>query len=334
MAPKQKPAAEIGRVEQMGGSWRVRAKGKEGRKNAPLRASKEEALADLLKAREGAADATDAARGFAACQAPTRSKFARVVKNLSSGDAVAVPSSASQHAEPPHPSHGDAEAEASPPAPPPGDAAEPPPSHSDDADPPAPPPGDAAEPPLPPSCDAVAVPSSASQSAEPPHPSHGDAEAQAASPRSRPRAKKFQRISGFAAGRPRTEDDGSERILLIRQPWLDLILSGKKTWEIRGTSTNIRRQIWLAEPSTGLCSGQAVIDAVFKIEHADFLHMQTSTRFADRRILRSLTAMRTSTLGSSVTSRVCLYNCLSNSLQARSLGLEDPNDRCWKGSCT
>ena len=261
MPPKHKNVTEIGNMEQHdNGSCRAYAKGSEGLKRGPWRPCKEEALADLSKAREGAADATDVARGLASLQASTRSKFARVVKNLSSGNAVAVPSSASQHAEPPHPSHGDAEAEASPPAPPPGDAAEPPPLHSGDA---------------------VAVPSSSSQSAEPPHPSHGDAEAEAASPRSRPRAKKLQRISGFAAGRPRTEDDGSELILLIRQPWLDLILSGKKTWKTRSKSTNFRRQIWLAEPGTGLCSGQSVIDDVCEIEHADF------AAYADKHQVRS-----------------------------------------------
>jgi hypothetical protein len=180
---------------------------KEGQEHAPLRDTKTKALADLSKAREGAADATDVARGLAAVrglaarQSKTRSKFAKVKKNLSSGDAVAVPSSASQ-------------------------------------------------------------------SAEPPHPSHGDAEAEAASPRSRPRARKMPRMNGVAAGRPRTEDD-DELILLIRQPWLELILSGEKTWEMRSKPTKIRHRILLAEQGTGLCSGQAIISGCVKIERAD-----------------------------------------------------------------
>ena len=254
MAPKQKLAAEIGSLQQKRRKWRARAKGKEGREHAPLRDTKKEALVDLSKAREGATDATDVARGLAAVrglaarQSKTSPKFAKVKENLSSGDAVAVPSSARQSAEPPHPSHGDAEAEASTPVPPSGSA----------------------EP----------MPSSASQSAEPPHPFHGDAEAEAASPRSRPRAKKLPRMNGFAAGRPRTEDD-DELILLIRQPWLELILSGEKTWEMRSKPTKIRHRILLAEPGTGLCSGQAIISDCVKIERADF------ARHADKHQVRS-----------------------------------------------
>ena len=70
------------------------------------------------------------------------------------------------------------------------------------------------------------------------------------------------------ASRPQTKT--GETILLIRQPWLELILSGEKTWDMRNMPTNIRHKILLAEPGTGLCSGQAIIDHVLKIERADF----------------------------------------------------------------
>ena len=43
--------------------------------------------------------------------------------------------------------------------------------------------------------------------------------------------------------------------LLIRQPWIDLILSGKKTWELRGSSTKARGKIALIESGTGLIAG-------------------------------------------------------------------------------
>ena len=45
--------------------WRAYAKGKKGREYTPLRNTKEEALADLSVAREGATDARDVARGLA-----------------------------------------------------------------------------------------------------------------------------------------------------------------------------------------------------------------------------------------------------------------------------
>ena len=30
------------------------------------------------------------------------------------------------------------------------------------------------------------------------------------------------------------------KALIVDQPWIDLILSGRKTWEMRGTSTSFR----------------------------------------------------------------------------------------------
>ncbi len=45
--------------------------------------------------------------------------------------------------------------------------------------------------------------------------------------------------------------------LLIRQPWIDLILSGKKTWEIRGSRTKIRGTIGLIQSTSGLIVGTA-----------------------------------------------------------------------------
>ena len=66
MAHKQKPGAEIGSLQQLGQKWRAYATGKEGREYTPLRNTKEEALADLTKARENAIDSTDVARGLAA----------------------------------------------------------------------------------------------------------------------------------------------------------------------------------------------------------------------------------------------------------------------------
>eukprot|EP00419_Tripos_fusus_P024615 CAMPEP_0172721288 /NCGR_PEP_ID=MMETSP1074-20121228/78755_1 /TAXON_ID=2916 /ORGANISM="Ceratium fusus, Strain PA161109" /LENGTH=129 /DNA_ID=CAMNT_0013546999 /DNA_START=88 /DNA_END=477 /DNA_ORIENTATION=+ len=38
-----------------------------------------------------------------------------------------------------------------------------------------------------------------------------------------------------------------DRVLIIRSPWVDLILKGKKTWELRSSPTKIRGTIQLAE---------------------------------------------------------------------------------------
>lgn len=46
-------------------------------------------------------------------------------------------------------------------------------------------------------------------------------------------------------------------ILIVRKPWIDLILDGEKTWEIRGNDTKKRGRILLAESGTGLVMGSA-----------------------------------------------------------------------------
>ena len=54
------------------------------------------------------------------------------------------------------------------------------------------------------------------------------------------------------------EDNKQEitRALIIKKPWLDLILSGEKTWEIRGSNTKIRGRIGLIESGSGLIVGE------------------------------------------------------------------------------
>ena len=47
-----------------------------------------------------------------------------------------------------------------------------------------------------------------------------------------------------------------KRCLIIRKPWIDLILSGKKTWEMRSSPTSIRGKIYLIEQGTGLIVGE------------------------------------------------------------------------------
>lgn len=47
------------------------------------------------------------------------------------------------------------------------------------------------------------------------------------------------------------------RGLRIRGPWIDLILSGGKTWEIRGSATRVRGLIALIESGSGTVVGVA-----------------------------------------------------------------------------
>ncbi|ENQ3080414.1 ASCH domain-containing protein [Bacillus cereus] len=43
--------------------------------------------------------------------------------------------------------------------------------------------------------------------------------------------------------------------LIIRSPWIELILEGKKTWEIRGANTKIRGKIALIKSGSGMVFG-------------------------------------------------------------------------------
>lgn len=53
-----------------------------------------------------------------------------------------------------------------------------------------------------------------------------------------------------------------DRALIVRQPWIDLILSGQKTWEMRSQKTNVRGRIGLIEQGTGLIVGECHLDDV------------------------------------------------------------------------
>lgn len=50
------------------------------------------------------------------------------------------------------------------------------------------------------------------------------------------------------------------KALLIKKKWLDLILSGEKTWELRGSNTARRGEIALIESGTGTIVGTCVVE--------------------------------------------------------------------------
>ena len=90
--PKHKSAAQIGSLEQHdNGSWRAYAKGSDGKKRGSLRASQEEALADLSKAREGAANSTDVACGLAALTASRHRAKGVIAQTEMTSSSVAPP---------------------------------------------------------------------------------------------------------------------------------------------------------------------------------------------------------------------------------------------------
>lgn len=65
------------------------------------------------------------------------------------------------------------------------------------------------------------------------------------------------------------------KALIIRDPWVGLILEGSKTWETRSRATRIRGRIALARQGTGLLVGTAeLVDVLAPLTLDDLLRTQ------------------------------------------------------------
>ena len=63
------------------------------------------------------------------------------------------------------------------------------------------------------------------------------------------------------------------RALIIKPAPLDLILSGEKTWELRGSRTHVRGPIKLIASGTGMIVGEArVVDCVGPLDKETYEH--------------------------------------------------------------
>jgi hypothetical protein len=79
-------------------------------------------------------------------------------------------------------------------------------------------------------------------------------------------------MTGRSARARGAKVDGPERALLIREPWVDLILDGRKTWELRGSRTSIRGRIALIKAGFGMIVGTCeLVDAVGPLTKAELL---------------------------------------------------------------
>jgi len=58
--------------------------------------------------------------------------------------------------------------------------------------------------------------------------------------------------------------------LIVRQPWIDLILDRMKPWEIRGSNTSVRGRIWLIQSGTKHIVGQASLVDSFPLTQLKF----------------------------------------------------------------
>jgi len=64
--------------------------------------------------------------------------------------------------------------------------------------------------------------------------------------------------------------------LIIKSPWIELILEGKKTWEIRGSNTKIRGPVALIKSGSGKVFGEANVIDSKELTLEDY---QTSRKF-------------------------------------------------------
>ncbi|MGD6960409.1 ASCH domain-containing protein [Rossellomorea aquimaris] len=64
--------------------------------------------------------------------------------------------------------------------------------------------------------------------------------------------------------------------LIVKSPWIELILEGKKTWEIRGSNTKIRGTIALIKSGSGMVYGEVKINDSKELTLKDY---QVSNEF-------------------------------------------------------
>lgn len=60
------------------------------------------------------------------------------------------------------------------------------------------------------------------------------------------------------------------KALIIKKPWIDYILDGSKTWEIRGSNTKIRGKIELIQSGSGLVLGSCEIIGCKELNLLDY----------------------------------------------------------------
>lgn len=60
--------------------------------------------------------------------------------------------------------------------------------------------------------------------------------------------------------------------LIIKSPWIDLILHGEKIWEIRGSNTKIRGEIALIKSGTGTILGTVELVGSKKLTMQEYLN--------------------------------------------------------------
>ncbi len=75
--------------------------------------------------------------------------------------------------------------------------------------------------------------------------------------------------------------------LLIRNPWIDMILQGKKIWEIRGSNTKKRGKIALIASGTGMIVGTCeIVDSIGPLTIIDLKANTNKHRISERNLVK------------------------------------------------
>ena len=78
------------------------------------------------------------------------------------------------------------------------------------------------------------------------------------------------------------------RALVIRSPWVEMILAGTKCWELRKAATNIRGRIALIRGGSGLVVGTAeLVDCIGPMSRAQLSREYEKHRAPDARLQES-----------------------------------------------
>lgn len=77
-----------------------------------------------------------------------------------------------------------------------------------------------------------------------------------------------------------------ERALIVRKPWVDLILSGEKVWEMRSMATHIRGRIGIIEQGSGRVVGEVdLVDCFSNLSLQQLVEHTDKHRILDQRFL-------------------------------------------------
>ena len=95
------------------------------------------------------------------------------------------------------------------------------------------------------------------------------------------------RRSPLAAERARYPGRRRMKGLIVRQPWIDKILSGAKIWELRGSATRTRGPIALIQGGTGTVVGTCQVVGVKGPLSLSQLRRTTSRHLVPSEVLRN-----------------------------------------------